>query len=281
MTKPGPLVLVAVVVVIAAGVVLVSGGRLPWIDGDSSTPASAPDSCGIPQSVNVDPTAAASGVRVVDQGLPQADNGQLSLGVVLENTSDKVAYRTRVTYKLFDAGHSPITRTYLTDAVIPVMLPGQRVGAGVSDLQDSPKAASLEVQIGTTTWLPRDALGGFSPVTAKYLRTRPSPPGSPPLVSVDYHETSANCRPLYPAKVGAVFRDAGGKIVGGDLVDSTIGFMTYDEQHKAVVPELAPPTPECAPGERDTWIVPHTGRVPAMDDARTEIYPFCDIQSIS
>lgn len=278
MRKQGPLVLVGVVGLIAAAVVLLNGGRFPWSGEDLSVPPKDP--CGIPKSVATDPRPAAPGVRIAEQGLTSGDNGQLSLGVVVENTSDQVAYRTRISYHLFDARRSPIAKT-MPDTVIPVIMPGERVGTGFSDLQDQPKASTFEVDLGRTTWLPLDALGGLTPVTATYLRTWPSPPGTPPLISVDYHEMSNNCRALYPENVGVIFRDNSGAVVGGDLVEPTVGFTIYDEQRKQVTSEQAPPTPECSPGDRETWVVPHAGRVPAMADGRTDIYPMCDIQPVS
>jgi hypothetical protein len=278
--KPGPLALVAVVVVIAAGVVILSGGKLVWPwQGDD---APEPDPCAVPRTVASDPVPAAPGVRVVDQGFTETDKGAFSMGVLVKNTSDKVAYRTRITYILFEGDHVPVGSQYLRDAVIPILMPGQEVGLGVSTgfntLDDYPKVTSFEARVGTTTWLP--ALTGFSPTTATYLRTQHAPPGAPPYITIDYHAKSAICRTLNPARVGLVFRDAGGRIIGGDLPDSLVGLIAvHDDQTNTDVYKQPASTLGCSPGENDSWIIPTTGRVPGMVDALTEIYPFCDVQA--
>jgi len=275
MRKTGPIVLVSVVVVIAAGVVILSGGKFVWPWAGDSTPESDP--CPIPKTVASDPTPAAPGVQVVDRGFTQADNGQLSVGVVVANTSDKVAYRTRLTFQLYDEGHTQIPQTGIVEAVIPILVPGQKAGLGFSNAQSSPKAASVDVHVGSTTWLP--ALPGFTPVTGTYTRTRQVSPDPTPLIVLDYHEKSTNCRQLSSAQVGVVLRDADGHIVGGDLLESATGIAVYDERTRTMTHEPPPSTPRCGPGERDMWVVPTTGRVPAMVDTRTEIYPFCDVQA--
>lgn len=277
MRRTGPLVLVAVVVVIAAGVVVLSGGKLPWLDALLPSDSPKPDPCPIPKTVATDPMPAAPGLQVVDKGFTQADNGQLSVGVVVANTTDKVAYRTRLTYQLFDDTHTQIAKTGIVEAVVPILLPGQQVGLGFSKVQRDPRAASVEVHLGSTTWLPE--LGGFTPVTATFTRIRQVTPDSPVLIVVEYHEKSANCRPLAAGKTGVVFRDANGHIVGGDLADSTVGIAVHDGPSGTASYEQPAGAPHCSPGEGDTWVVPTTGRVPAMADARTEIYPFCDVQA--
>ncbi|MFD1050218.1 hypothetical protein ACFQ1S_34200, partial [Kibdelosporangium lantanae] len=206
--RTGPLVLVAVVVVIAAGVVVLGGGKLPWLDALLPSDSPEPDPCPIPTTVATDPLPAPPGVQVVDKGFTQADNGQLSVGVVVANTTDKVAYRTQLTYQLFDNTHTQIPNRGIVQAVVPILMPGQRVGLGFSSVQSSPKAASFDITVGSTTWLP--ALPGFTPVTGVFTRTRPVSPDQTPLVVLDYHEKSTNCRQLSPAKVRGVLRAAAG-----------------------------------------------------------------------
>src|SRR5213078_176892 len=106
-----------------------------------------------------------------------------------------------------------------TTMEIPVMMPGQRVGVGrpLIDVNATNKVTSADIDLQTTTWLPNGALGGFTSATDTYESTsRVS--SSPPADAVRYTERSANCRALSSRRTAVVFRDANGKIVGGDLV---------------------------------------------------------------
>jgi hypothetical protein len=285
MTKVGTLGMVSVVVVLGAVTVVLAGGRLPWSDY-------SPSQCDIPESitgVDASPSTAApggGGVRVVDQGFTQAEEGSVSLGAVMENASSSVAYRTRITFRLFDATHTPMSEAGTVPSrlvvEIPVILPGQRIGAGNGARPGrSQKVASFEVELGTTTWLPREALGkDFSPVIAAYLRTDRPDPRFPTSVDMHYKETSTNCRSLVDRQAAAVFRDAQGKIVGGTL-DSPGGLIIFrDDNGKDLGGEQKPPSsPSCTQGERETWIVPLILAPTAAADSHTEIYPYCDLSS--
>ncbi|HET6710993.1 hypothetical protein [Amycolatopsis sp.] len=131
---------------------------------------------------------------------------------MLENTSTLAAYRIPVT-----SG----TRT----TEVPVLLPGQRIGV----VLDHPA-------LGPVIWLAPEALGGFSPVTATVV-----PAG------VRYH--SGNCRALTSRGAAVLFRDAGGRIIGGE--------------------QLPPSSVSCAPGEK---VLP--GGAPGA-----EVFPYCDLRT--
>jgi len=279
MIRARMLVLGAVVAAALAGIVVLAGGTLPWTEGSSS-----PD-CDIPETVSGTAASAASapgggGVKVVEQGFTQEPNSAVSIGAVLENTGGVVAYRTQVTFKLFDAAH-----TELPDAgkpgltvEIPVILPGQRIGTGSGAYRGTP-VASVEVGLGMTTWQPRDTFGkAFSPVTAGYLRTARFNPRIPTSVDIHYREVSSNCRSLDNRLTAVVFRDAAGKIVGGDVAAPDTPIIFRDEHGKDLGGDWQrPASPSCSQGERETWIVPPGGEPPTADDARTTIFPYCDI----
>lgn len=280
MTKVRPLVLVAVVIVLAAVTVVLAGGRLPWNDDSSS------GDCDIPAKVSGQPASAASapgggGVRVVEQGFTQDPNSTVSLGAVLENTSSSVAYRTQVTFRLFDASHTELPEAGTTQLTveIPVILPGQRIGTGSGTYRGTVRVASIDVGLGATTWVPRDAVGHtFSPVTATYLRTVRFNPRIPTSVDIHYKETSANCRSLDNRLTAVVFRDATGKVVGGDVASPDTPIIFRDEQGNDLGGEKRLPSSlSCSQGERETWIVPPRGEPATADDARTAIYPYCDL----
>ncbi|WP_329049999.1 hypothetical protein OG738_44100 [Amycolatopsis sp. NBC_01488] len=273
MTKRKPLLLTIVVLVVAAaGVTAVV---LSTRDDES---ASKP--CDIPNSVQEQPTSAKTapgggGIEVAEKGV--SSSALASMGAVLHNTSDHVAYRTRLTLKVVVSVNGlppgPIQGPSMT-MEIPVMLPGQRVGVGRPLIRVSAtnKVVSADVDLQTTTWLSNGALGGFTPTTDTYESTsRVS--SSPPSDAVRYTERSANCRALSSRRTAVVFRDANGKIVGGDLLPPD------GKGNPAGSPQQSPSSPSCSPGERSTWIVPLQNVPQNADDKRTELYSYCDLNA--
>jgi hypothetical protein len=209
----------------------------------------------------------------------------VSLGAVLENTGNSVAYRTQVKFKLFDASHTelPETGSVKSTAEIPIILPGQRIGAGMGTYWSEVRVASIEIVAGATTWVPRDAVGhSFSPVGATYLRTARFDPRIPTSVDIHYREMSANCRSLDNRGTAVVFRDSTGKVVGGDIGTPDTPIMFRDEHGDDLGGETQrPPTWSCSQGERETWIVPPRGEpATADDDARSALYPYCDLAGL-
>jgi hypothetical protein len=261
--------LVAVAVVAAAGVtavVLSTGGE----------PVARP--CDIPDSVREQPTPAKAapgggGIEVVETGV--SSTGLVSMGAVLRNTSDRVAYRTRVALKVVVSVDGlppgPIQGPLMT-MEIPVMVPGQRVGIGrpLIKVTATNKVISADVDPQTTTWLPAGGLGGFNPVTDTYESTS-RVTSSPPADAVRYTERSANCRALAGRRTAVVFRDATGKIVGGGLL------RPDGKGNPAGSAQQPPSSPSCSPGERSTWVVPLQDIPPGTDDKRTELYSYCDL----
>jgi hypothetical protein len=251
------------VVVVAAGVALI-GSRLS---------SGGPRTCDIPASVS---TGAASslpgdGIRVVEKGFTQSGvDGPVSLGAVVQNTSHMVAYRTRVTLRVFDSV-SPIVEE------IPVLLPGQRIGVG-GEAPGGTKAGPFRVGLDTTHWLDPAAVDGFEPVTGAYLRTIRPDPQSPATVDVHYTESSPNCRPLVDRGVATVFRDSGGAIVGGAL--SQPGTLTVFRDKRGVLvggEQHAPSGDPCDSGTREMWVIPSNPAPDTAAAARTRVYPYCDL----
>jgi hypothetical protein len=132
---------------------------------------------------------------------------------VLENTSALVAYRIPVT-----SGARTVE--------VPVLTPGGRIGV----VLDRPA-------LGAATWLAPEALGGFTPVTAT-------------AVAGGIRYRSTNCRALTSRGAAVLFRDASGRITGGE--------------------QLPPASVSCTVGEQD---------VPAALAPGTEVYPYCDLSA--
>jgi hypothetical protein len=270
------LLLLGIIVAIVAGIgvtALILSSR-----GDNS--ASKP--CDIPNFAQEKPASAkiapgGGGIRTEEVGT--SPTGLVSMGAVLRNTSDQIAYRTRVVFtvsvSLNGAAPGPLTGSSLT-MEIPVMLPGQRVGIGRSlvSVSGRTKIASADAEPQTTTWLPNGALGGFTaPVDTVESINRVTLPS--PADAVRYTENSANCRALADRRTAVVFRDSKGKIVGGDLVPPD------GKGNQAGSAQQAPSSPSCSPGQRSTWIVPLADIPQNADDKRTELYSYCDLNAPS
>lgn len=265
------LVAIVVVVVAAAGIAAV----VLSTRGDESASAKP---CDIPNSVQEQPASAKTapgggGIEVAETGV--SSSGLVTMGAVLRNTSDYIAYRTRLKLNLvltLDGIPQGPMQGPPTTMEIPVMMPGQRVGVGrpLINVNLKDKVNSADVDVQTTTWLPNGALGGFIPVADTYESTS-RVNMSPPADFVRYKENSTNCRALFSRRTAVVFRDANGKIVGGDLVPP-------DGKGNASGSTQQPPSsPSCSPGERSTWIVPLQNIPQNADDKRTELYSYCDL----
>ncbi len=238
--------------------------------------------CDIPAAVPEQPVSAKTapgggGIEVAEKGV--SATGLASMGAVLRNTSQRIAYRTRLTLEVVVSVNGlppgPVQGPLMT-VEIPVLLPGQRAGVGrpLVNVGGTAEVISADVDVRTTTWLPPGSLGGFSPVTDTYESTS-RVKASLPADAVRYTERSANCRVLVSRRTAVVFRGADGKIVGGGLLppDGT--------GNPAGSAQQPPASPSCAPGERSTWVVP-LQRIPAgTDDPRTELYSYCDLNAPS
>ncbi|WP_244170199.1 hypothetical protein [Amycolatopsis tolypomycina] len=163
-------------------------------------------------------TGCAIPAKITARPGPAPDGGAVRVAeqgpgaAVLENTSTLAAYRIPVT-----SGARTVE--------VPVLVPGQRIGV----LLDRPA-------VGPVIWIAPEALGGFTPVTATVV------PGG-----VRYR--SENCRALTSRGAAVLFRDAGGRLTGGE--------------------QLPPAGVSCAPGER---LLP--GGAPGA-----EVFPYCDLRT--
>jgi hypothetical protein len=239
---------------------------------ESTAPCSTPAP---PEGVTTPATHApdGGGLRVVDKGFTQIDGPrgfQVSLGAVLENTSTQLAYRSRVTLRIYDSEHHPAEWDDRPGEVlmIPVLRPGERVGVGAGTsarnstiqasngrLLDGPPVtvAALEVQLGEAQWLPPDD-NVFARISARHERTEPERI-SDKDATVRYVIGSGYCRPISGHGIGIVFRDKAGAIVGGD-VDGN----------------MAP----CRPGSETESAIAFQSFPPNAALTRTEVYPYCD-----
>lgn len=263
--------------------------RLP-ADTSGGGPASDPPPSGAvsPDAVpsNADPGKRADrpergGLDVIEFGYAQIGSaaasitrdGFASLGAIVTNTSDQIAYQAEVTFRVLDeAGKSAVLHsTNDPTRQIPVILPGQRIGVGTryavrSEAGKRVRVASVDVEISGSAWGAADAsptgaeLAGA--VTARHLDTwRYGPDGLD--ASVTYEVDSPYCSALASAGAGVIFRDATGGIVGGgfDPTASQRGCLPGRSTQSALLPRSLPPHADV---ER-TEVFQYCGPRPAPD----------------
>jgi hypothetical protein len=262
---PGVALVLVLVLAAALGITACSGPGGAPVPSGSACASTAPKGSGVTAPASTEPTG---GLRVAERGFTQvgADRRTVSLGVLLENTSELVAYRTRIRFRVFDAAHGSAVAPRSGELLfqeIPVILPGQRVAAGAwtyvrEDQAARPvQVAGFEVEVSATQWWPRDnEVLRFAAISARYQgfvkSTADADSGT-----INYSVDSAYCRPLAPRGVAAIFRTGDGRLVGGSF-------------------DLENSRPRCRAGGSTESIVAFRSVPPGIDDSRTEISPYCD-----
>jgi hypothetical protein len=253
-------------------VLLVVAGVIVWeVLPDRSL--TAPPPCNVPSSLPTRATAMAAvtggGLRVAEQGFTQIDgDGKVvSIGILVENTSTMVAYQTPVRFRVYDANHAsatPPNSSGLLSQVIPVIMPGERIGAGAWSYLQSvgvtdgvATVASVEVELGPSQWWsPQDPTAQFAGVLATHVHTKLVTDSGPTYGSVAYTVDSPYCRAVSDRGVATLFRNGAGAIIGGNLA--------------------SPNVRGCAPGRAEASASLAAGIPAGIDDSRTTHYPYCD-----
>lgn len=202
------------------------------------------------------------GLRVVEEGHSNVSRSTASFGAIVENTSDLVAYRARITFRPLDAnGRSAVIEGSgeLLAQEIPIILPGQRIGVGsstyVAEERSQPvTVARVEIEFGAVRWLPEGK--NFSIITARHLRTERSRDEAD-TGSVHYVAESRYCGGLFTRGVVTVFRDSGGAVVGGSI---------YRDSSRE----------RCQPGSTEEHVMAFRSIPREIDDTKTVTYPYCD-----
>lgn len=207
------------------------------------------------------------GLRVVEHGFTQPVNGGVSMGAVLRNTSSSAAYRARITFRALDAQGRPdptLAEPAMTSQEIPLVMPGQRIGAGAfetigqTSAGGSMQVASFEIVVTAAQWVPPDTLPGYRPVTATFRSAEHPEAKQPEYVTLTYEQRSGNCRDLTDRGSAAVFRNSAGTIVGGLLGQSLTGGA-------------------CERGTSQQTVQPVVVAPLTIDAARTTLFPYCDL----
>jgi hypothetical protein len=168
-------------------------------------------------------------IKIVDTGFvtyrrekPGIESDYLSYGYVIENVSDEVALTVRVSVEFTDDAGNPVPDVEGGGNEFSVVLPGQRMGGGDSEMYagpapggDRPTIAGMAVKITLITALDNPDGTRYRKPPAPYAELETGEP-----IAADSNGrhtvgvTNTYDVPLKP-KVTAVVRDAEGVIVGG------------------------------------------------------------------
>lgn len=161
-------------------------------------------------------------VRVTEQGLSQIKDSHgkamVSFGVILANTSTNwVANNTKLTVELTNASGAPVEdRIEHGQYTAYATFPQHRTGLGAQVYVGTPGATRIQVRAGSSTWVPRtNPL--LAEITAAGVRTQRES-GS---ATFNFALTSAYHRTVNGLYVNLVFRDQGGRLIGGAGGDLT------------------------------------------------------------
>ena len=253
-----------VLVLAAAGVAgCDSGDEGP--DAQACGPAAVPSAGAQPSSGGV--TVAEQGFTQVPPDLPRnaITSPRVSMGAVLQNTSDQVAYRTRVVFDPVDAAGRPVVsgpQTAYKLIEVPILLPGAKVAVGnTATTDEGSTAAKVTITATVTAWLPPGGpANGLGQITAT-VDAGLSERDDKGAATLGYASESPNCAALISRGVTFAWRDPAGEIVGGNVAPISVESV-------------------CRPGGTTepvtTMTQPNT--VPRTADlARTEVTALCDI----
>lgn len=256
--------------VAAAVLALLIGTGVVLLRRDSEPAGGSNSECRSSPPPSAAPLHDTTGLEITEQGfsLVGADPAWVSAGLVLRNTTDRVAYRTLVTIDALDAENRTVidkNHQQFKTQVVPILPPGTSVAVGnaLAMVQTTTggnrSVASLAITFAVDQWL--DAGGGDEGLGT--IETSVVPGSGERKAdgngSIAYTVRSTNCAEMTSRGVSMVFRDASGALIGGSLNNQ---------------PELG----ACEPGTTD---VPGTNTmqqgIPADADLdRTTVTVYCD-----
>jgi hypothetical protein len=206
-----------------------------------------------------DAPAGGGEVRVADSGLSNTEDSageaMVSYAVVVENTSEQVAYLTEISIRLVDDSGEPVKDLVNGEQddvsrAVYVLLPGATAALGATTYVEHAGVADLEIGVGDSQWWPADGPKQFAEITVDEVTAEPD--GSDGA-TVGYTAESGYEQQPDACAVQAVFRDSAGKVVGG----SNAGDVA---------------SPQCPPRGSPGEISVGYGLPSGIDLSKTEVY---------
>jgi hypothetical protein len=159
-------------------------------------------------------------ITVTAIGFSQTPDGLLSIGAEVGNSGNRIAYDTSLVFHAFDTGHGDVLDEKI--ATIPVLLPGARVPVGLSATSTLdaawaryPKVRSVRANLIRTQWLPATGVGEFPRVSVRLIPPAVKVGPAQILTEVRLQGQTNACTSEPATRVGIVYRDRTGAIVGG------------------------------------------------------------------
>lgn len=250
----------------SAVAVLILAGALTGCASGSSPEA---ESCRLASSEDATTGGDSSGVKVVDQGfsIVSSENGNTrnaSMGAVVENTTDQVAYRTWIRFDVTDsysnsAVSEVMTRYKLIE--IPFLQPHSTTAVGMTlSLEHGLDATDLTIDVFSGAWMnPGSSGNGLAPVTST-LDAEDSTLEDDASATISYTTENPNCTAMISRGTSMLWRDSAGTIIGGN----TDGSTTSDCRSGAAEHSSSPLS--------DSDTVPED-----VDLSRSELTVLCDV----
>ncbi len=219
------------------------------------------------------------GIEIIDEGFspsePEAKTIGLNAGVVVKNTSDYVARNITIHIDMLEPTGERLhvlgdgsKEWQGTKIVVPYILPDTTFGMGTeAQVMGTKSDLTIENDVQVEEWWPRDnGVHNFGKLIAKPMsRNEQFKMGRITL-------TSNYCRPVKNARLGVIYRDAEGNIIGGNSREFAYK-RAKEEQYREVH--------TFEPGQSELFIrgyMPLTHRyvtpTAEPDPTKTEIYPY-------
>jgi hypothetical protein len=181
-----------------------------------------------------------NGVRVVETGFSVLSDPyhDISYGVVIENTTDNVAYHTIACVELrIDANEDNGCQRF----TVEVLLPGQRVGFGAADrlYGDRRNVSGISVEVrGPATWEDPDEYQRGE-IVASNLNVAYSPENHP-VVSFD-RQSGYQFDVVRNATAYAILRNDNDEIIGASGIDLDVPVQPNERVRHSIIHEASVP----------------------------------------
>jgi hypothetical protein len=168
----------------------------------------------------------AGAITVAAVGFTQDRDGLLSIGAEVSNSGTRIAYDTDLVFHASSSGYGEVLDPQTVR--IPVIRPGERVPVGLpatstEDLAwvSYPEVRSVRVALVRTRWLPASGVGRFPRVSVRMDPSAIKVGRAHDIAEVLLAGTTNACTNEPATRVGVVYRNSAGAIVGGALATTS------------------------------------------------------------
>ncbi|TWJ08091.1 hypothetical protein LX16_4311 [Stackebrandtia albiflava] len=183
-----------------------------------------------------------------------AGDVMVTYAVIVENTSADVAIGTNLDIRLLDSAGEPVTDEVTGNdriaSTVNLVMPGERQAVTNTTYIDGDDVASLEVTVDGSRWLPAgDARAQAVEVSEVTVA------GDGDTWEIDFRVDSPYAEELTSVATYAVYRDAGGAVVGGSAPNDSRLFAYPSGTGEGQI-EVSSASPDWEPGNTEVYIDP-------------------------